>query len=111
MPNSIAVSSSRSAGHAHAGSGRYYRRFGPIERVMHAFLMLTFIGCALTGVPLLFAGQAIGALSVYTGQPYRFSNEEIGVLGALAELSAIAVDKARLYERIVDVEELLRQNV
>ncbi|HQR70599.1 MAG TPA: hypothetical protein PLE54_08350 [Burkholderiaceae bacterium] len=34
---------------------RYYRRFGPIERVMHALLMLTFIGCALTGVPLLFA--------------------------------------------------------
>ena len=55
MPNSIAIDSSRSVAHAHAGSGRYYRRFGPIERVMHAFLMLTFIGCALTGVPLLFA--------------------------------------------------------
>ena len=38
-----------------AAPGRYYRRFGPIERVMHAFLMLTFIGCAITGVPLLFA--------------------------------------------------------
>ena len=35
--------------------GRYYRRFEPIERVMHVLLMLTFIGCALTGVPLLFA--------------------------------------------------------
>jgi cytochrome b subunit of formate dehydrogenase len=35
--------------------GRYYRRFGPIERVMHALLMLTFIGRAITGVPLLFA--------------------------------------------------------
>jgi cytochrome b subunit of formate dehydrogenase len=58
MPNSIAVASPRSAAHAHAGPGRYYRRFGPIERVMHAFLMLTFIGCALTGVPLLFADHA-----------------------------------------------------
>jgi cytochrome b subunit of formate dehydrogenase len=38
-----------------AAPGRYYRRFGPTERVMHAFLMLTFIGCAITGVPLLFA--------------------------------------------------------
>jgi cytochrome b subunit of formate dehydrogenase len=37
---------------------RYYRRFGPIERVMHAVLMLTFIGCAITGVPLLFADHA-----------------------------------------------------
>jgi len=61
-------------------------------------------------VPLLFAGEAIGALSVYTGQPYNFSNEEIRILSAMAELSAIAIEKARLYEPIVDVEEQLRQN-
>jgi signal transduction histidine kinase len=65
---------------------------------------------SLLSVPLLFAGQAIGTLSVYTGQPYNFSNEEIRILSALAELSAIAIEKARLYERIVDVEEQLRQN-
>jgi signal transduction histidine kinase len=59
---------------------------------------------------LLFAGQATGTLSVYTGRPYNFSNEEIRILGALAELSAIAIEKAQLYERIVDVEEQLRQN-
>ncbi len=65
---------------------------------------------ALLSVPLLYAGQAIGTLSVYTGQPYSFSNEEIRILSALAELSAIAIEKARLYERVVDVEEQLRQN-
>jgi signal transduction histidine kinase len=65
---------------------------------------------SLLSVPLLFAGQATGTLSVYTGQPYNFSNEEIRILSALAELSAIAIEKARLYERIVDVEEQLRQN-
>lgn len=65
---------------------------------------------SLLSVPLLFAGQAIGTLSVYTGRPYNFSNEEIRILSALAELSAIAIEKARLYERIVDVEEQLRQN-
>jgi signal transduction histidine kinase len=65
---------------------------------------------SLLSVPLLFAGQVIGTLSVYTGQPYNFSNEEIRILSALAELSAIAIEKARLYERIVDVEEQLRQN-
>lgn len=65
---------------------------------------------SLLSVPLLFGDQAIGALSVYTGQPYSFSNEEIRILSALAELSAIAIEKARLYERIVDVEELLRRN-
>ncbi len=65
---------------------------------------------SLLGVPLIFAEQAIGTLSVYTGRPYNFSNEEIRILSALAELSAIAIEKARLYERIVDVEEQLRQN-
>jgi signal transduction histidine kinase len=65
---------------------------------------------ALLSVPLIFAGEAIGALGVYTGEPYSFSNEEIRILSALAELSAIAIEKARLYERLVDVEEQLRQN-
>jgi signal transduction histidine kinase len=65
---------------------------------------------SLLSVPLLFAGESIGALNVYTGRPYNFSNEEIRILSALAELSAIAIEKARLYERIVDVEEQLRQN-
>jgi signal transduction histidine kinase len=65
---------------------------------------------ALLSCPLIFADQAIGVLSVYTGRAYKFSDEETRILSALAELSAIAIEKARLYERIVDVEEQLRQN-
>jgi signal transduction histidine kinase len=65
---------------------------------------------SLLSVPLVFSGQTIGALNVYTAKTYNFSNEEIKILGALAELSAIAIEKARLYERLVDVEEQLRQN-
>ena len=65
---------------------------------------------ALLSVPLIYGGKAIGALNVYTAQPHSFSNEEIHLLGALAELSALAIEKARLYERIVDIEEQLRQS-
>jgi signal transduction histidine kinase len=65
---------------------------------------------SLLSVPLVFSGQAIGTLSVYTAKHYNFSNEEIKILSALAELSAIAIEKARLYERLVDVEEQMRQN-
>jgi signal transduction histidine kinase len=65
---------------------------------------------SLLSVPLMFNGEAIGVLNVYTGESYTFSNEEIRILTALAELSALAIEKARLYERIVDVEEQLRQN-
>src|SRR5207244_4434030 len=62
---------------------------------------------SLLSVPLLFGGQVIGAMNVYTAQLHSFSNEEIRILSALAELSALAIEKARLYERIVDVEEQL----
>jgi signal transduction histidine kinase len=65
---------------------------------------------SLLSVPLVFSGQVIGTLSVYSGEPHQFSNEEVTILAALAELSALAIEKARLYERIVEVEEHLRQN-
>jgi signal transduction histidine kinase len=64
----------------------------------------------LLSVPLLFSGEAIGTLNVYTSRPYHFSNEEVSILSAFAELSAIAIQKAQLYERLVDMEEQLRQN-
>jgi signal transduction histidine kinase len=65
---------------------------------------------SLLSVPLIFSGQTIGTLSVYTSKHYNFANEEIKILSALGELSAIAIEKARLYERLVDVEEQMRQN-
>ncbi|MCP5521916.1 MAG: GAF domain-containing protein [Verrucomicrobiales bacterium] len=65
---------------------------------------------SLLSVPLVYQGEAIGTLSVYTASPHNFSNEEIRILSALADLSGIAIEKARLYERIVDLEEQLRQN-
>jgi signal transduction histidine kinase len=65
---------------------------------------------SLLSAPLVFGGQAIGTLNIYNGSPRSFSNQEIHILRALAELSALAIEKARLYERLVDVEEQLRQN-
>ena len=65
---------------------------------------------SLLSVPLVFSGNVIGVLSVYTAEQHSFSNEEIQILSALADFSSIAIEKARLYERIVDMDELLRQN-
>jgi signal transduction histidine kinase len=65
---------------------------------------------SLLSAPLIFGGHAIGTLNVYAGEPRSFSNEEVHILTALTELSALAIEKARLYERVVDVEEQLRQN-
>ena len=49
---------------------------------------------SLLSAPLVFGGQTIGTLTVYTGMPHSFSNEEVHILSALAELSAIALEKA-----------------
>ena len=40
---------------------RYYRRFTRAQRIVHVFLMLSFVGLALSGMPLLFADQAWAA--------------------------------------------------
>ena len=65
---------------------------------------------ALLSIPLVFGSNAIGTLNIYKGKSYVFSNEEINIAMALAEFSALAIEKARLLERIVESEELLRQN-
>jgi GAF domain-containing protein len=98
--------------------GVVVRRKKPLEvtnvqtstRYQHVEVARTEGLVSLLSVPLLYTGQVIGTLNVYTGTPHSFSNEEIRILSAFAELSAIAIEKARLYERIVDVEEQLRQN-
>ena len=36
---------------------RYVRRFDAFDRVLHAFLMLSFLGLAATGLPLLFSDE------------------------------------------------------
>lgn len=65
---------------------------------------------SLLSVPLVYAGKAMGALSIYTGEFHSFSNEEIRILTALAELSGVAIEKAAWHERMVDMEERLLQN-
>ena len=65
---------------------------------------------SLLSVPLLFERKAIGILNIYTGDMHTFSDEEVRILTAYAELSALAIEKARLYDRIVSIEEALRQS-
>jgi signal transduction histidine kinase len=65
---------------------------------------------SLLSVPMIVVDTAIGALNVYTAEPYRFSNQDIKTLAALANLAAVAIENARLHGKVVDVEEQLRHN-
>lgn len=62
----------------------------------------------LLSVPLLWHGRAIGALNIYTSQPYEFTPEEILLASSLATHSAIAIENARLHFRTRKSEEALR---
>ena len=36
---------------------RYYRRFSPLQRTLHVFMMVSFLGLAISGLPLLFSAK------------------------------------------------------
>lgn len=55
---------------------------------------------SILSVPLKPDGHVIGIMRVYTVEPRRFSPEEIEFLGSVANLGAIALDKARAHEAL-----------
>jgi signal transduction histidine kinase len=65
---------------------------------------------SLLAAPLLFEGEPIGVLGVFTDKPHRFNNDEKRLLGALASLGAVAIQNSRLYTRVFQSEESLRKS-
>lgn len=51
-------------------------------------------------VPVMVAGKAIGVLTLYTSVQRNFSQDEIDFLTALAEQGGMAIQQARLFERL-----------
>ncbi len=51
-------------------------------------------------VPVSVQGKMIGALSLFSSRPKKFSKEEIEFLSALAEQGGMALEQARLIDRI-----------
>jgi signal transduction histidine kinase len=66
--------------------------------------------CSLLGVPLKTLTRVIGVLCVYTAERRRFRQEEVEFLSALAAQSATAIENARLYQAMLDMQEQLRQS-
>jgi len=61
-------------------------------------------------VPLMFRGEAIGALNLHATQGgHRFGPEDAEILGAFADHAAIAIDHARRYENEVHLGRVLAE--
>ena len=54
----------------------------------------------IVSVPFIIKRRVIGVLRLYTKKPRVFSKAEIIFIEALAEIGAIAVENARMYEEI-----------
>jgi signal transduction histidine kinase len=65
---------------------------------------------SLLSVPLQVGETAIGALSVYSAEPYRYSKQDVNALSTLASLAGVAIANAQLHEKMATVEEQLRHN-
>lgn len=55
---------------------------------------------SILDVPVMVNDQAIGVLALYTAKPRDFAQDEIDFLSALAEQGGMAIERARLIERI-----------
>jgi len=63
--------------------------------------------CSLASVPLAVKGKVIGVLNCYTSKKHKFSTQELGLLTALANQAAIAIENAELDLRARSAEEAL----
>jgi signal transduction histidine kinase len=65
---------------------------------------------SLLATPLLFDGQVLCVLAIFTDKLRRFDNDEKRLCTTLASLGAVALENARLYSRVFQSEDTLRKN-
>lgn len=62
---------------------------------------------SMLSVPMMLGKEPIGLLRIYTSEPRIYSFEEMDFLRAVANLGAVALDRARTHEAIAKANELL----
>jgi signal transduction protein with GAF and PtsI domain len=63
---------------------------------------------SILSVPIALKGKVIGVMRLYTGERRDFSDDEITFMSSLAEQAALAMENARLYQKLKgEYEELM----
>lgn len=62
--------------------------------------------CGLLCVPLRVRERVIGVLNCYTGEPHRFTQDEIALFSTLGNQTALAIENARLATSAAVVREM-----
>lgn len=66
---------------------------------------------SILSVPVLLRGEVIGVMRLYTTEPRHFTDGDMYFVGAVANLGAIALENARLYDSAKKDYEALRLDV
>ena len=64
---------------------------------------------SLLATPVIYEGEILGVLAIFTGKVHRFDNDEKRLCLALAGLGAVALQNVRLSARVFKSEESLRK--
>ncbi len=64
---------------------------------------------SLLAVPVIYQDDVLAVLALYSEEPRRFRESEVRLLQLLANQGAIAIENARRMERLVALEESMRQ--
>ena len=67
---------------------------------------------SMLSVPIYVRGDIVGAMRVYTSQPWEFTLEDVNFVQALAQLSGALIDMCRLYEgqnQMIDILTTMRE--
>ena len=59
----------------------------------------------MLAIPLIFEEQPIGTLTCYTGRPHRFTDDEVNLVSAFANLAAVALTNARQISKLHKLEQ------
>jgi len=60
---------------------------------------------------MMLREEIIGVIRVYTAEPRQFTTEDIYFVGAVANLGAIALENAKLYETLKKDYESFRRDM
>lgn len=66
--------------------------------------------CSLLSVPLKVRKKMIGVINIYKSSRYLFSDDELMLVGSFADQCAVAIENARLYEKMRYMEEQARRS-
>ena len=66
---------------------------------------------SILSVPVTLREEIIGVIRVYTSEPYRFTWDDIYFVGAVANLGAIALENAKLYDSVQKDYEAFRREM